>query len=175
MKLLELDKPKNTLSLYELPYNMNSLEPIMSKEVVEFHYSVLSKGYVDRYNKGEGDSRFNKAGALLHNLFWPQLFSPKLANKPKKGELLDLINKKYDSFTNFKEKFVDIALKFQGSGWVYLSKDGNIKTLVNQTWATDILMPIDLFEHSYEPFTLRKDYMKTIWQIIDWEVIEKRL
>ena len=38
-----------------------------------------------------------------------------------------------------------------------------------------MLMPIDLWEHSYTPFRLRKDYLKTIWRIIDWDVINHRL
>ena len=27
------------------------------------------QGYVDRYNKGEGDADFNRAGAVLHSIY----------------------------------------------------------------------------------------------------------
>ena len=43
------------LSLLALPYESGDLSPVLSKENVEYHYKVLSKGYVDRYNNKEGD------------------------------------------------------------------------------------------------------------------------
>jgi Fe-Mn family superoxide dismutase len=174
MKLQHLTENEQKLTLVDLPYDFNHLEPVMDRRVVEFHYKILSKGYVDRFNKGEGDPDFNKAGALLHNLFWPQLMKPKVNNMPK-GAVLDLINKVHNSWDNFKDEFIKTALDFQGSGWCYLAKDGSIKTLKNQSWKADVIMPIDLWEHSYNPFELRKDYMKTIWRIINWEVVNNRL
>ena len=56
-----------------------------------------------------------------------------------------------------------------------MAKNGSIKTLRNQSWKSDVIMPIDLWEHSYTPFTLRKDYMKNIWRIINWDVVNDRL
>ena len=38
-----------------------------------------------------------------------------------------------------------MAMGIQGSGWVYLSKSGDIKTTPNQSYKTDILMPIDMW------------------------------
>ena len=52
---------------------MGDLSPVLSKDNVDYHYNVLSKGYVDRYNKKEGDPKFNYGGAMLHNLFWTQV------------------------------------------------------------------------------------------------------
>jgi len=176
MKLQDLaeSKQKEQLELIKLPYAMSALEPIMERKVVEFHYSVLSKGYVDRYNRGEGDPGFNRAGALLHNLWWPQLMAPKLNNRPR-GAVADLMEKTQGGWDEFKETFTKTALDLQGSGWCYMAKNGEIKTLKNQSWRSDVVMPIDLWEHSYTPFTLRKDYLKTIWRIIDWNVINHRL
>ena len=176
MKLQDLKESKvqDQLELVKLPYAMDALEPIMERKVVEFHYSVLSKGYVDRYNKGEGDPDFNRAGALLHNLWWPQLQPPKVNNRPR-GKVMDLMERVHGGWDDFKEAFTKTALDFQGSGWCYMARNGDIKTLKNQSWRSDVLMPVDLWEHSYTPFTLRKDYMKTIWRIIDWNVINQRL
>ena len=165
---------KEQLKLVELPYSMSALEPIMERKVLEFHYNVLSKGYVDRYNRGEGDPEFNRAGALLHNLWWPQLQKPKVNNRPR-GKVMDLMDKAHGGWDEFKDTFTETALALQGSGWCYMAKNGEIKTLKNQSWRSDVLMPIDLWEHSYTPFTLRKDYLKTIWRIIDWDVINHRL
>ena len=174
MRLHALTEAQDHLTLVDLPYALDALEPIMHRKVVEFHYKVLSKGYVDRYNSGEGDPDFNRAGALLHNLWWPQLMKPRVNNLPN-GESRKLIETVHGSWDEFKDKFTDTALALQGSGWCYLAKDGSIKTLKNQTWRTDVVLPIDLWEHSYSPFTLRKDYLKTIWRIISWDVVNQRL
>jgi Fe-Mn family superoxide dismutase len=174
MRLQTITEDKDKLTLVDLPYNLNDLEPVMERSVVEFHYKILSKGYVDRFNKGEGDPEFNRAGAMLHNLWWPQLMKPKVNNMPK-GASRELIEKVHGGWDDFKDKFIDTSLALQGSGWCYMAKDGSIKTLKNQSWKADVIMPIDLWEHSYNAFTLRKDYMKTIWRIIDWNVINDRL
>lgn len=174
MRLHTLTEAADKLSLVDLPYDFDALEPVMERKVVEFHYKVLSKGYVDRYNSGEGDPEFNRAGALLHNLFWPQLMKPKVNNMPK-GTSMELIEKVHGSWDDFKDKFTETALALQGSGWCYMAKDGSVKTLKNQSWKSDVIMPIDLWEHSMTPFTLRKDYMKTIWRLINWDVVNERL
>jgi len=174
MRLQHISETTEKLELEDLPYKFDALEPVMDRRVVEFHYKVLSKGYVDRFNKGEGDPDFNKAGTLLHNLFWTQLKPPKINNIPT-GISKELINNVHGGWDEFKDKFIETALDFQGSGWCYMDKDGDIKTLKNQSWKSDVLLPIDLWEHSYNPFTLRKDYMKTIWRIINWEVINQRI
>ena len=66
-----------------LPYTHTALEPVMSAETIEYHYEHLAKGYAKRYNAGEGDPDFNRAGSYLHNKFFPQLQPPKGANRPK--------------------------------------------------------------------------------------------
>jgi superoxide dismutase, Fe-Mn family len=173
MRLTEIKKPKDKLTLVELPYALDALEPVMEREVVEFHYGVLSKGYVDRYNSGEGDPEFNRAGALLHNTWWPQFRPP--SNKLPTGKIKAFIEKHYGDFANFKEKLTEQALSIQGSGWTYLAQDGKIKIIPNHQWHEDIVLLLDEWEHATTPFTVRKDYMKTVWKIIDWDVISARL
>ena len=174
MKLTNLSKSKEKLTLVELPYRINELEPVIDKETVEFHYKVLSKGYVDRFNNNEGDLEFNRAGALLHNVWWPQLRGPRIYNAPK-GKSLDFIEEHFGDFDDFKEKFNDIAAKIQGSGWCYLSKDGSIKTIDNHKWKIDIILLIDCWEHATNQYEIRKDYLKKVWRLINWDVINDRL
>ena len=50
---------EKTMVLERLPYGMGDLARVLSQENVEYHYNVLSRGYVDRYNNGEGDPDFN--------------------------------------------------------------------------------------------------------------------
>ena len=117
------------LVLEKLPYEKDELEPVMSADTIRYHRDNLAAGYVKRYNKGEGDAKFNEAGAFLHNIFFPQLKPPGGRNLPH-GKCLELINDKYDSFDNFKEEFQKIAMSIQGSGWVYMDTSGNIKTIL---------------------------------------------
>lgn len=173
MKLSNL-KNKDQLELVPLEFEFDNLEPVLAEDNVKYHYQVLSKGYVDRYNAKEGDQTFNKAGALLHNIWWPQLTKPKLNNKPS-GSSLTFIEQHFDSWEDFRDQFNDEAMKLQGSGWVYLAKDGSIKTIHNHQWKNDIVLVIDLWEHSMPSFTTKKDYMKVIWRVIDWSVISDRI
>jgi superoxide dismutase len=171
--LLEAAKP-DRIDLEPLRYGQGDLAPILSESNVSYHYDVLSRGYVDRYNNGEGDPDFNLGGARLHNLFWMQMKPPSGANPPK-GLIKDVIGDK----TALVDVLIDEGMKIQGSGWVYLAKDGTIKATPNQTWRSDIIMPIDMWEHSFSDYWPAKDakkrYIKAILRCIDWQVINDRL
>lgn len=171
-----LTESRETLELTKLPYAKTDLEPVMSKDTIDYHYGKLAKGYVDRYNKGEGDSAFNSAGAYLHNLFFPQLRAPQSANNPT-GLIKTLIERKFGTFDKFKEQFAEKAMKLQGSHWIYLSKNGSIKTIPNHQKRTDIALLIDWWEHAWalDYDADKAKYLKNIWRIIDWDVVNQRL
>lgn len=167
---------KEKLELVDLPYSRSALAPVLSKSNIDNHYGKLAKGYVDRYNKGEGDKTFNAAGAYLHNLFFPQLRAPRSTNKPT-GAVKSLIERKFKTFDKFKEEFAEKAMKLQGSHWIYLSKTGAIKTITNHQKRTDIVLLIDWWEHAW--FTDygadKKKYLNNIWKIINWDIVNQRL
>ena len=167
---------KQPLELLKLPYKRTDLEPVMSKATIDYHYAELAGGYVKRFNKNEGDPVFNKAGAFLHNIFFPQLQPPKPNNKPT-GKSLELINNKYNSFENFKKEFATVAMKIQGSGWVYMDVDGNIKTIVNHEIKDGIALLVDWWEHAWalDYQANKKKYLENIWQIINWDVVNQKL
>jgi|TARA_B100001093_G_C26700908_1_gene959029 Fe-Mn family superoxide dismutase len=179
MIIMEVTEKEQSLVLEKLPYDMGDLSPVLSKDNVDYHYNVLSKGYVDRYNAGEGDPDFNYGGAKLHNLWWTQLKKPAGSNTPS-GSILELIKDKYSDYKKFQEELVKTAMGIQGSGWVYLSKKGELKTTPNQSYKKDILMPIDMWEHSFSDYTTegkecKKKYLTSVMKIINWEVINNRL
>ena len=64
------DKSKDKLEQADLPYSRRALSPVLSKSNVDNHYGKLYKGYVDRFNKKEGDRNFNEAGAYLHKIYF---------------------------------------------------------------------------------------------------------
>ena len=72
-----------------------------------------------------------------------------------------------------KNKFEEEAMLIQGSGWVYLSDKGEIKIIKNHEVRNDILLLIDWWEHAWalDYQADKKSYLKNIWKIIDWRII----
>lgn len=169
-------KGKQDLVIEKLPYSRGALAPVMSQATVDYHYGELAKGYVERYNKGEGDPSFNEAGAFLHNTFFPQLRPPKNNNQPH-GASLALINRKFGSFKDLKEAMKKEAMKIQGSGWIYLSRNGDIKTIKNHQIRTDIALLIDWWEHAWakDYGSNKAKYFDNIWRCINWDKVNIRI
>lgn len=174
--LITLLEARDELVQDALTYSREDLAPVMSKATLDYHYGKLAKGYVDRYNKGEGDDEFNKAGAYLHNIFFAQFKSPKSSNKPS-GTIAEFINKHHGSYDEFKEKLGVEAMKIQGSGWVYLARNGSIKTIKNHQVKTDIVLLIDWWEHAWalDYQADKAGYLKNLWRCIDWDKVSLRL
>ena len=173
--LIEASTRPAKLETTPLPYGPGDLHPVMSKETIDYHYEHLAKGYAKRYNADEGNKDFNRAGSFLHNKFFPQLRAPKGANKPR-GAVLALIEEHYKTYEDFKEAVKEVDTKIQGSGWVYLAYDGNIKTIKNHEVKNDILLLIDWWEHAWilDYGSDKKKYLKELWKIINWNVISTR-
>ena len=169
-------KEKADLEQASLPYKRDELDPVLSQDTIDYHYGKLYKGYVDKYNAGEGDPDFNEAGAYLHALYFPQLQPPKTGNKPH-GASLELINRRFKNFPAFQKQLEQEAMTIQGSGWIYLSRSGEIKTIKNHVIKKDIALLIDWWEHAWalDYQSDKEKYLDNIWRIIDWNVINERL
>ena len=176
INLLEASTRPAKLETTPLPYGEKDLEPVLSQASIEYHYGELARGYAKRYNAGEGNADFNRAGSFLHNKFFPQLRAPKGANRPK-GAVLALIEEHFKTWEDFKDAFKEAAMKIQGSGWVYLSTSGAIKTIPNHQVRTDICVLVDWWEHVWAlDYQADKErYLDNIWKIIDWDVCNERL
>lgn len=175
--LIDLIEAKGkVLELKKLPYSRSALSPVMSQATIDYHYGKLAKGYVDRFNAGEGDKTFNEAGAFLHNIFFPQLQPPKNNNHPK-GVSLSLIDRRYGSFKDFKEKMKTEAMKIQGSGWIYMARNGDIKTIKNHQIKNDIALLIDWWEHAWakDYGADKAKYFDRIWRTINWDKVNSRI
>ena len=174
--LIEASTRPAKLETTPLPYGESDLDPVLSKASINYHYEHLAKGYARRYNAGEGNANFNRAGSFLHNKFFPQLRPVKTANRPR-GAVLELIESNFKTYEDFKEEFKKVAMGIQGSGWVYLSTAGAIKTIANHAVRTDICVLIDWWEHAWAlDYQWDKEkYLDNIWRIIDWDVCNQRL
>jgi len=176
INLIEQTTKPAKLETTPLPYGKSDLAPVMSEETIEYHYEHLAKGYAKKYNAGEGDANYNRAGSFLHNKFFPQFRAPKGANRPK-GAILELIEANFKTYEDFQTAFKEAALKIQGSGWCYLSTNGTIKTIPNHQVRTDIALLLDMWEHAYAlTYQWEKDkYIDNFWKIIDWTIINERI
>jgi len=174
INLLEA-KSKQELEQIKLPYNKSALAPVMSQATIDYHFGKLYKGYVDKYNKGEGDAAFNEAGAYLHSIYFSQFHSPR-SSQPK-GQILALMTRNHKSVNDFKKAFKEAAMKLQGSNWIYLSKNGTIKTIHNHAKRTDIALLVDWWEHAWslDYHADKEKYLDNIWKIMDWDAVNRRL
>lgn len=200
----EINSSKNnktmTFEKVALPYATDALEPVISKQTIEFHYGKHLQAYVDNLNKlivgtkfensdletivKESDGAiFNNAGQTLnHNLYFTS-FSPNGGGEPK-GKLAEAINAQFGSFEKFKEEFTAAGVALFGSGWVWLAKDADGKLSINsesnagnpiRKGLTPIL-GFDVWEHSYylDYQNRRADHLKELWKIVDWDVVSQR-
>jgi len=176
INLVEASTRPAKLETTPLPYGEKELEPVMSRATIDYHYEHLARGYAKRYNAGEGNANFNRAGSFLHNQFFPQLRAPKGANRPR-GPVLTLIEDNFKTFEDFKAAFKEKAMAIQGSGWVYLSTAGTIKTIPNHQVRTDICVLVDWWEHAWalDYQSDKEAYLDNIWKIINWDVCNARL
>ena len=175
INLVEQSTRPAKLETTPLPYGEKDLEPVMSRATIDYHYEHLAKGYAKRYNAGEGNANFNRAGSFLHNKFFPQLRAPKGANRPK-GAVLELIETNFKTYEDFKDEFKKVAMAVQGSGWVYLSTQGTIKTIPNHQVRTDICVLVDWWEHAWalDYQADKKAYLENTWKIMNWSHINTR-
>ena len=168
------DKPQD-IEIVQLSYADSDLAPVLSKDNFKFHYGILAHGYADRFNNKQGDANFNYAGYFLHNIFFTQFRSPRRNNIPI-APLGNFIKSKYGSWDSFTDKFTEQALTVQGSGWIYLATDGKIKIIPNHQVRDDIVILVDLWEHSYQNDygADKSKYIDNIWRIMDWNMLNSR-
>lgn len=119
-------------------------------------------------------------GHYNHSLFW-QCMSPNGGGEPK-GELLDKVVDRYGSFKAFVDEFTTKATGLFGSGWVWLQPDMEILAMPNQDnpimdGKAAPILGLDVWEHAYylDYKNKRDDYIKSWWNIVDWQFVESRL
>ena len=174
-----LESKKEDLVTPTLDYSAGDLDPVLSKETIDYHFGKLAKGYAKRYNAGEGDEKFNKNGHLLHAIYFPQFKKPKGANRPT-GQIAEFIDRKFGSYEDLKQKMKEEAMKIQGSGWIFVNNNGDIETIKNHELTGDskrVIILVDWWEHAWalDYQADKSKYFDNIWKIMDWSVISQRL
>lgn len=184
-----------TITLPDLPYAQNALEPHISASTLGFHHGKHHNAYVTNLNKliegtdfakasleeiikkSDGGIFNNAAQVWNHTFYWHSM-KPKGGGVPS-GKLAEQINKDFGSFDKFKEEFANAGATQFGSGWAWLVLDGG-KLAVTKTANAETpltkgqtpLLTMDVWEHAYylDFQNRRPDYISTfLSSLVNWD------
>ena len=197
-----------THELPALPYAFNDLEPHIDARTMEIHHGKHHNAYVTNLNAAleghpelqdksiedllkdlgavpsdiRGAVQNNGGGHYNHTLFWPSMSSN--GGGMPSGDLAAAIDSTFNDFESFKAKFSTAAATRFGSGWAWLSIDGNSNLVVSSTANQDNpisegmspILGLDVWEHAYylNYQNLRPDYISAWWNIVDWNKVAER-
>jgi Fe-Mn family superoxide dismutase len=181
------------VTLPQLPYATDALEPHYSKENVELHHGKHHNAYVVKLNELKPDATdagllaivkssdgaiFNQAAQIWNHTFFWQSMKPKGGGKPS-GALAAAIDRDFGSYDNFRKEFINGGMTQFGSGWVWLVNDGGklkvVKTGNADTPVKGAAVPIitaDVWEHAYYPTfkNLRQKFLETFLDsLVNWD------
>ncbi len=188
-------------TLPELPFDKKALEPHISAETLDYHHGKHHQAYVTNLNnltegKPEADKSledlirtaeggiFNNAAQVWNHTFYWNGLKANGGGQPS-GELLDLINRDFGSFDNFRKEFATAAATQFGSGWAWLVYD-NGKLEIDKTGnaanplrdGKTPLLTIDVWEHAYyvDYRNARPKYIDIVLDnLVNWDFVAKNL
>ena len=183
-----------------LPYPLDALEPVISRETLELHHGKHHRKYVDTTNqlvaeqnaqaqtleelvrKSSGKLFNNAAQAWNHSFYW-QCLAPR-KSKPS-GSFQKRITESFGSWDRFAKAFADAANGQFGSGWAWLiDKNGKLEIVATSNAETPMaqgarcLLTLDVWEHAYyvDYRNQREKYVEAlINERLNWEFAEGNL
>ena len=188
-------------SLPPLPYEMNALEPHISKETLEYHYGKHHQAYLTKLNElvtGTDHERksledivlsssgvlFNQAAQVWNHTFYWNCLSPQGGGEPS-GKLKEKIDATFGSFQVFKEKFTALSIGTFGSGWGWLvqNQEGVLELVSTSnagcplTQGQKPLLTCDVWEHAYyvDYRNARPKYVEAFWNLVNWEFVSSQM
>lgn len=192
-------------TLPELPYEASALEPVISRETIEYHHGKHLQAYVNTLNtlvkgteyekmnleeivcKAPAGPLFNNAGQVLNHTLYFEQFRPANSGQDAvpKGRLAEAIDKAFGSFDEFKTKMAAASTGLFGSGWAWLAQNEKGELSIVQcpnggnpvTMGLRPLLGVDVWEHAYyvDYRNRRADHVAALWQIVDWDVVASRM
>ena len=184
--------------LMQLPYA--DLGESISAQTLAFHHGKHLKTYVDNLNNAlvghalQGKSlqevvlhseggMLNNAGQVLNHTMYFEQFCP--GGKSMSARMEQLIAGNFGSVEAFCTQFAQQGGTLFGSGWVWLSADAEGRLVISQEAnagnplraGLKPLLTFDVWEHAYylDYQNRRADYLKALWGVVDWSVVESRL
>jgi Fe-Mn family superoxide dismutase len=165
------------LTLPDLPYSKDALDPYISAKTFEFHHGKHHKAYVDNGNKLIAGTEFenldpeaiikkvvgdaskagifnNVAQAWNHSFFW-KCMKPSGGGRPS-GPVAQKIDADFGSYEKFSEELKNAGITQFGSGWAWLVlKNGKLEVMKTANADTPVahgikpLLTVDVWEHAY--------------------------
>jgi Fe-Mn family superoxide dismutase len=187
------------ITLPELPYAIDALEPHISKETLEYHHGKHHATYVAKLNpliegtelqdadletiiKNSEGGVFNNSAQVWNHTFYWNCLSPNGGGEAT-GPVAEAINTAFGSFDAFKEQFTNSAVNNFGSGWTWLVKntDGSVAIVNTDDAETPLttdakpLLTVDVWEHAYyiDYRNSRPAYMEAFWNLVNWDFVNE--
>lgn len=179
------------ITLPDLPYAKNALEPHISARTLEFHHDKHHKAYVDNANKliegtdlapldleaiikklaGDPSKAavFNNAAQVWNHSFYWKCMKPSGGGAPT-GAIDQKIKADFGNYEKFLEEFKNAGATQFGSGWAWLVLDGGSLKITKTPNAENPmvhgmkpLLVVDVWEHAYylDYQNRRPDYLTT--------------
>ncbi|MDR4505104.1 MAG: superoxide dismutase [Candidatus Scalindua sp.] len=166
------------ITLPELPYTKDALEPYISSKTLDFHYGKHHNAYVVNTNKllenhalkdktleeiikdTTGDSSqaglFNNAAQVWNHTFYWNSIKPKGGGQPA-GRIADRIKSDLGGYDKFVEALQTAGAGQFGSGWAWLvvNKEGKLEVTKTANADTPLahglkpVLTVDVWEHAY--------------------------
>jgi Fe-Mn family superoxide dismutase len=166
-----------TITLPNLPYDQDALEPHISSRTLSFHHGKHHNAYVTNLNKLiEGSDLanetleniikatvndaskagvFNNAAQVWNHTFYWNSMKPNGGGEPS-GAIAEKITADFGSYDNFISEFKTAGLTQFGSGWAWLVlKDNKLEIMKTANADTPLahgiqpLLTVDVWEHAY--------------------------
>ena len=177
------------IEFMNLGFKETDLEPVISKQTIDFHYKKHHKAYVDKtnelifgtdfqnmglediieatFNDAEHVVLYNNAGQVFnHNMYWKSVGIGEKFDTNMRQEIIDT----FGSLEDFREKLVNEGVKVFGSGWIWLvrNKQNKLEIIATKNGDTPLVLGakpifnIDVWEHAYylDHQNLRKKYLE---------------
>ena len=189
------------IELPALPYDRTALEPHISAETIDYHYSKHHQTYVTNLHnliagtefenadletivrKSQG-GLFNNAAQVWNHTFYWNCLKPNGGGAPT-GKLAEAIDAAFGSFEAFKAEFTKTAIGTFGSGWAWLVQrpDGSLALVSTSNAATPLtgadkpLLTCDVWEHAYyvDYRNARPKYVEAFWNLVNWDFVSAQM
>jgi Fe-Mn family superoxide dismutase len=189
------------IELPALPYDRTALEPHISAETIDYHYSKHHQTYVTNLNnliagtefesadletivrKSQG-GLFNNAAQVWNHTFYWNCLKPNGGGAPT-GKVAEAIDAAFGSFDAFKAEFTKTAIGTFGSGWAWLVQraDGSLALVSTSNAATPLtgtdkpLLTCDVWEHAYyvDYRNARPKYVEAFWNLVNWDFVSAQM
>jgi Fe-Mn family superoxide dismutase len=185
-----------------LPYAKNALEPVMSKETLDFHYDKHHAGYLTKLKgllegkpeasksleeiiKTSSGGVFNNAAQVYNHTFFWNSMTPGGGGAPPAGPVADLIKRDFGSWEQFRTAYSAGGMGRFGSGYVWLVLDGGKAKIVDTanaetplTTSAKPLLTTDVWEHAYYiDYRNRRDTFLEAFldKLVNWNFVAANL